>query len=153
MEVFLYVLSHNILPIIFLISLGYFLSKKFDLDIYTLAKLNFYIYVPFFVFMQIYTTEMPRDMLKILLFVILLAIVNSVVASFIARLCKYDEGFKNAFMNSIMFYNSGNIGIPLITLVFSSGPFLVEGKTPYLTLALTTQVVVLIVQFIDMVIS
>jgi len=48
-----------------------------------------------------------------------------------------------------MFYNSGNIGIPLITLIFSSGPFLINGKTPYLAVALTTQIVVLIVQNIS----
>ena len=48
-----------------------------------------------------------------------------------------------------MFYNSGNIGIPLITLIFSSAPFLINGKTPYLATALTAQVVVLIVQNIS----
>jgi predicted permease len=99
--------------------------------------------------MQIYTTELPSEMLKVLIFVMLLAVVNTVAANVIAKLRKYDEGFKNAFVNSIAFYNSGNIGIPLITLVFSSGPFLINGKTPYLTLALTTQIVVLIVQNIS----
>jgi predicted permease len=149
MDIFLYILLHNIVPIIFIIGLGLALSKKFDLSIHTLSKLNFYIYVPFFIFMQIYTTELPSEMIKVLLFVVLLAILNSVIAAFVAKLRKYDEGFKNAFMNSVMFYNSGNIGIPLITLVFSSGPFLIDGKTPYLTLALTTQIVVLIFQNIS----
>lgn len=149
MDIFLYILFHNIVPIIFLMGLGFFLSKKFDLDIYTLSKLNFYIYVPFFIFIQIYTTEMPTDVIKLLIFVVLLAFLNSGVASFMAKLRKYDEGLKNAFMNSILFYNSGNIGIPLITLVFSSGPFIVDGKTPYLSRALTTQIIVLIVQNIS----
>jgi predicted permease len=146
MDIFLYILSRNVLPIVFIILIGFIVSKKFDLNIQTLSKINFYIYVPFFIFMQIYTTEMPKEMLKVLIFVALFAVLNSVVAEGIARIRKYDVGFKNAFINSVMFYNSGNIGIPLITLVFSSGPFLVEGKTPYLTLALTTQIVVLIVQ-------
>lgn len=149
MSIFLYILLNNIFPIIFIISLGFLLNKKFDLNIFTLSKLNFYVYVPFFAFMQIYTTEMPKEMLKVLLFVILLAVLNSVVASVFARIRKYDMGLKNAFKNSIMFYNSGNIGIPLITLVFSSGPFVIDGQTPYLKLALTTQIVVLIVQNIS----
>jgi predicted permease len=72
-----------------------------------------------------------------------------VVASVIAKFRKYDEGLKNAFMNSVMFYNSGNIGIPLITLIYSSSPFIVDGKTPYLSVALTTQVIVLIMQNIS----
>lgn len=78
-----------------------------------------------------------------------MAIVNSIITTIISKVRRYDEGFKNAFTNSIMFYNSGNIGIPLITLIFSSGPFLINGKTPYLAVALTTQIVVLIVQNIS----
>ncbi|MDF2671762.1 MAG: Auxin Efflux Carrier [Clostridiales bacterium] len=146
MDILLYILLHNILPIMVIILFGFLLGKKFNMDIFTMTKLNFYIYVPFFIFTQLYTTELPKEMLKVLIFVALLAVVNSTVSSLVARARGYDEGLKNAFKNSIMFYNSGNIGIPLITLVFSSGSFIVDGKTPYLTLALTTQVVVLVVQ-------
>lgn len=149
MDIFFFILTRNILPLVLIIVLGFLLSKKFDLDIGSLSKLNFYIYVPFFIFIQIYTTKLPKEMLKVLIFVALLAVVNTIVTAIVARLRKYDEGYKNAFVNSIMFYNSGNIGIPLITLIFSSGPFLINGKTPYLTLALTTQIVVLIVQNIS----
>lgn len=149
MEVFTFILTRNILPLVLIIVLGYLLSKKFDLNINTLSKINFFIYVPFFIFMQIYSTELPKEMLNVLIFVVLLAVVNTLVTNIIARLRRYDEGFKNTFVNSIMFYNSGNIGIPLITLIFSSEPFLIAGKTPYLTLALTIQIVVLIVQNIS----
>lgn len=149
MDIFLYILLHNILPIMFILLLGFVLGKKFNLETNSLAKLNLYIYVPFFIFMQIYTTDMPGDILKILLFAVLLAAVNLVVSQLIARFRHFGGPVKNAFVNSIMFYNSGNIGIPLITLVFSSGPFLVNGKTPYLAAALTTQVVILVVQNIS----
>jgi malate permease and related proteins len=149
MDIFLYILTKNILPLVIIILFGYLLSRKFDLNINTLSKINFYIYVPFFIFIQIYTTNLPGEMLKVLIFVALLAILNTLVANLVAKLKKYDEGYKNAFVNSIMFYNSGNIGIPLITLIFSSGPFLIHGSTPYLTLALTTQIVVLIFQNIS----
>jgi predicted permease len=128
------------------ILFGFLLGKKFNMDIFTMTKLNFYIYVPFFIFTQLYTTELPGNMLEFLLFLLLLAIANTLAASLVARIRGYDEGLTNAFKNSIMFYNSGNIGIPLITLVFSSGAYVIDGKTPYLTLALTTQVVVLVVQ-------
>lgn len=146
MSILLYILSHNILPIMVVILFGFILGKKFNMDIFTMTKLNFYIYVPFFIFTQLYSTKLPKEMLKVLLFLALLAIVNSIFATFVAKLRGYEEGLKNAFKNSIMFYNSGNIGIPLITLVFSSSAFIVNGKTPYLTLALTTQVIVLVVQ-------
>ncbi|KOA20680.1 hypothetical protein CLHOM_08220 [Clostridium homopropionicum DSM 5847] len=44
---------------------------------------------------------------------------------FLSKARRYDEGFKNAFANSLMFYNCSNIGVPLITLVFSSNPFII----------------------------
>lgn len=146
MDILMYILLHNILPIMAVILFGYLLGRKFNMDIFTMTKLNFFIYVPFFIFAQLYTTELPREMLRVLIFVAILAVVNGIVSSLVARIRGYDEGLKNAFKNSIMFYNSGNIGIPLITLVFSSGSFVVDGETPYLTLALTTQVVVLVTQ-------
>ena len=149
MDIFLYILLHNIVPIIFLILLGFLLGKKFPIDINTLTKLNFYVYVPFFIFMQIYTTDMLGDVWKILLFALMLAALNHLASHLIARLRGYNPSLKNAFVNSIMFYNSGNIGIPLITLVFSSAPFIVNGQTPYLTVALMTQVIILIVQNIS----
>jgi len=149
MDIFIYILTKDILPLVLIIIIGFLLSKKFNLDINTLSKINFYVYVPFFIFMQIYSTQLPKEILKILVFVVILAIVNSIITTIVSRVRRYEEGFKNAFTNSIMFYNSGNIGIPLITLIFSSGPFLINGKTPYLAVALTTQIVVLIVQNIS----
>jgi len=149
MNIFIYILIRNILPLVLIIIIGFLLCKKFNLDINTLSKINFYIYVPFFIFMQIYSTKLPKEILRILVFVVMLAIVNALITNIISKARRYDEGFKNAFTNSIMFYNSGNIGIPLITLIFTSGPFLINGKTPYLVIALTTQIVVLIVQNIS----
>lgn len=146
MSVFLFILSNNIIPIFTLILLGYFLNKKFDLNIYTLTKLNFYIFVPCFTFTNLYSTDISKEMLKILLIASLIIVTNLLVAIFISKIRGYDEGMKNAFANSILFYNSGNMGIPLITLVFSSSPFIINGETPYLTTALTAQIVILVVQ-------
>ncbi|MCY6485215.1 AEC family transporter [Clostridium aestuarii] len=148
MQIFSYILIHNIVPIFFLIILGYLIDKKFALNIFTLSKLNFYIFVPVFAFMQLYTTKIPGEMLKVTVFALLLILINYIISTLIANLLKYDISLKNAFKNSIMFYNSGNIGIPLITLVFSSTPFIINGETPYLNLALTTQIVILVTQSI-----
>jgi predicted permease len=146
MSVFLFILSNNIIPIFTLILFGYFLSKKFDLNIYTLTKLNFYIFMPCFTFTNLYTTEISKEMTKVLLVAILIILINILIAFFVSKIRGYDEGMKNAFANSILFYNTGNIGIPLITLVFSSNPFIINGETPYLTIALTAQIVILVVQ-------
>jgi len=146
MNVFLFILTNNIIPIFVLIILGYFMSKKFDLNIYTLTKLNFYIFVPSFTFVNLYTTEIDFEMMKVLASALFILFMSMVVVWFVSRIRGYNEGLKNAFNNSVLFYNSGNIGIPLITLVFSSAPFIINGETPYLSIALTAQIMVLVMQ-------
>nr|WP_235814561.1 AEC family transporter [Propionispora sp. 2/2-37] len=74
---------------------------------------------------------------------------NDLLGRIIARIRHYDIGMTNAFKNSIMFNNSGNIGLSLITLVFTSTPFVFDGKTPYLQQAIATQIVILVIQNIS----
>lgn len=144
MSIFLYILGHNIIPVFILIALGYILSKKFDLNVLTLSKLNFYLFVPGFIFYNLYSTNLSYDMLKVLLFFVLYLIVNDLFARVIAKIRNYDVGKTNAFKNSIMFNNTGNVGVPLISLIFGSAPFIINGKTPYLNQALAIQIIVLV---------
>ncbi len=146
MQVFYHILGNNILPIFTLIGLGYLVNKLFNLDIFTLTKLNFYIFVPIFVFVNLYTTEIDLNLIQALLFGVVFLLVNMFLGIVIGKLQGYDLQLQNAFQNTVMFYNSGNIGVPLITLVFSSSPYVLGGQTPYLGLALTTQVMILVVQ-------
>jgi predicted permease len=146
MKVFLFILSNNIIPIFALILVGYLLSKKFDLNIHTLTKLNFYVFVPSFTFVNLYTANISLQMGKVLVAALFILLINTLVVLLFAKIRGYEEGLKNAFANAVLFYNTGNIGIPLITLVFSSVPFVINGKTPYLDIALTAQIMVLVVQ-------
>ncbi len=146
MGVFLHILNNNIIPIFLLIFLGYALSKKFNVDINTLTKANFYIFLPVFIFTNIYSTKIPLEMIKICGFAVLVLILNAMIGNLISHKRGYDTGKKFAFLNSVMFYNSGNIGVPLVTLVFSSDPYIIEGSTPYLDLAVAIQITVLVVQ-------
>ena len=146
MNAFLFILINNIIPIFILIIVGYMLSRKFEMNILTLTKLNFYIFIPAFTFLNIYTTKIPIEMLKVLAVIFLVMVSNYIISVIISKIRGYKVEFKNAFCNSLLFYNSGNIGIPLITLVFSSFPFIIGGKTPYLSIALTVQIVVLVFQ-------
>jgi len=146
MNVFLFILTNNLIPIFALIFMGILIGRKFHLDVSTLSKINLYFFVPAFVFVNIYTTKIPLDMLKALLIVILILIINWVFGFAIGKIRRFDEGLTNVFVNSVMFYNSGNFGIPLITLIYSNKPFVMGGETPYLDFALTVQVIVMIVQ-------
>lgn len=149
MQVVLLIFIQNILPIFILVSLGFLLSRKFQLDSGTLNKINFWLLIPAFTFANLYVTAIGVDALVALLVAVLILGVNMTAGLVVSKLRRYENGMGNAFQNSVMFYNSGNIGLPLITLVFSTGPFLVDGQTPYLGIALTTQIMVLVVQNIS----
>jgi len=146
LNVILHILTMNILPIFLLIGLGFVLDRKFHLQITTLTKINFYLFVPSFTFTYLYVTDIRIDAVKAFLITILIMITNYVLSYLIAKARKYPDSLKYAFQNSIMFYNSGNIGIPLVTLVFSTGIYLVGDETPWLTLALSIQIMILVVQ-------
>lgn len=150
MSIFLHILGNNIIPIFTLIILGVIVSKKFNLDVSTLSKLNFYIFVPGFIFVNLYSTDLSFNMLKILLFCIVYLITNDLISRIISKIRKYDVGQTNAFKNSIMFNNTGNIGVSLVTLIFGSAPYIIDGKTPYLNEALTAQIMILVFMNISM---
>lgn len=149
MSIFLYILTHNIIPIFILISLGFLLSKKFNLHIQSFSKFLFYLFTPAFVFTSVYTTQLHFDMAKVIAFGLVMLMANNLVGAVVAKIRKYDTGLTNAFKNSIMFNNSANVGVSLITLIFSSFPFIVDGKTPYLNEAITAQIMILVVQSIS----
>jgi malate permease and related proteins len=148
MNIFFHILVNNVMPIFILIGLGFAISKKFDLNIRTLSKLNFYLFTPGFIFYNLYTTSLNLNMIKILLFCILYLVISDIMSKIISRIRKYDMGLTSAFKNSVMFNNTGNIGLSLITLIFGSAPFVVNGQTPYLTQALGAQVMIMV--FMDL---
>jgi len=146
MNIFLFILTNNLIPIFAIIFLGMFLGKKFSLDVHTLSKIILYVFAPLYLFVNIYTNEIRTDMLTAAVVVILIIPIYYLIGSLIGRLRKYDKSRTNAFINSIMFYNSGNFGIPLITMVYSGKLFQVNGEMPYLNYALTVQIIVMLIQ-------
>jgi predicted permease len=150
MSIFLHILGNNIIPIFTLIGLGFAISKKFEISVFTLSKLNFYLFVPGFIFYNLYTTNLSFDMIKILLFCVVNLIINDLISRIVSKIRKYDVSQENAFKNSIMFNNTGNIGVSLITLIFGSAPFIIDGKTPYLNQALTAQIMILVFMNVTM---
>lgn len=149
MSIFLYILTHNIIPIFILIGLGFLLSKEFNLHIQSFSKFLFYLFTPSFVFCGVYTTPLHLNMAKVILFGLVMLILNDLAGRLIAKIRNYDTGLTSAFKNSIMFNNSGNIGVSLITLIFTSFPFVIDGKTPYLNEAITAQIIILVIQSVS----
>ncbi|MDC7127301.1 MAG: AEC family transporter [Spirochaetales bacterium] len=126
------------MPIFFLIATGYVLAKKFEINVNTLSKLNFYAFLPAFTFVTIYTNDLSAYIGKAVLFLFISMAVNSIFVFITAGVRKIDNKKKYALMNSVILFNSGNIGIPLITLVFSG--------TKWLDEAIVIQITVMLVQ-------
>ena len=138
MRYFTFIVFNNIAPIFIIIYLGYLLTSKFKLDIFTLSKLNFYIFVPALVFVKVFETEINMEFLSALLFGVIIVSLLALLGWIISKTMGHKVSMSTALTNSIMFYNSGNFGLPLIMLVFSD--------TPYASYAVSVQIMILIVQ-------
>jgi predicted permease len=112
-----------IAPIFALIGLGYLVQKKVGLDLKTMTRLNFWVFVPAFLFVRIYESKLTGDQLgKVFLhfciFFPLLGALTWIFAGFLG----YHDRLRRAVTASVMFYNSGNYGIPVAQLAFPGSP-------------------------------
>ncbi len=138
MSILFHILLNNIAPVFLLIFLGYLLGRSFKLDVNSFSKINLYVYVPALVFVKLYETKVEGQHLQALLYAVVFLAVLAAGSAAVSRLLRHSRSMSSAFMNSVMFYNSGNFGLPLVTLVFQNSPYL-----PY---AVSIQIMVLLVQ-------
>ncbi|WP_336284272.1 AEC family transporter [Natronobacillus azotifigens] len=118
------ILTDIILPIFVLIAIGYTMQKKFRMDLTTLARLNIYFIVPGFMFVTLYTTEFSGMLFaRVVFFFIVFVFILYFISLFIARFLKMDKDKRTIFSNSVMFFNSGNYGVPVNELVFHGDPY------------------------------
>jgi predicted permease len=111
-----------ILPIFLLIGLGYLVQKRIGFDLRSLTRLNFWIFVPSFLFVRIYSSTLSGDqLLKIFSHFALLFSAQFAIGWYLAPLFGAGDRLRRAMTASILFYNSGNYGIPAARLAFPSG--------------------------------
>lgn len=140
------IFTTSILPIFFMLGVGFFLDRHFTLDLKTLGKLNFYILLPSFIFKNLYLAKFTAESFPIVLCGLLIMLMNRGVAMFFSKLLGYDPGKAQALNNISMFNNAGNIGIAVATFIFSNPPYIVNGEAPYLQEGILTIIALLIVQ-------
>ena len=129
------ILIDIILPVFIIMMIGYFIQKKFQLDLQTLSKINIYFVVPGFIFVKLYSTDFALGLLgKTLLFFILYVFLLFVVAFLVGKVLKLGKAKQTTFSNSLVFFNSGNYGLPVNDLVFKSDPFAISIQVIVLTL-------------------
>ncbi|HHU78874.1 MAG: AEC family transporter [Caldicoprobacterales bacterium] len=122
MDLFFAILVDNIVPIFLIILIGYVIGKKFPLDIYTLTKINIYVFVPALILVKLTETEVTRELAGAIGFTFLVILAAGLLVTGIARLRKSSPSMANAMKNAVSFYNSGNMGLPLIMLIFDQLP-------------------------------
>ena len=133
---FFYILKEIILPVFLVLIVGYIVQIKYKLDLQTIAKLNIYIFVPAFIFVKLYeTTIAPSIFVTVISFMLIFVLILYVIGVATARVLKLDKKKRVTFTNSVIFFNSGNFGVPVNDLVFRSDPF-----------AISIQVIVLMFQ-------
>lgn len=112
-----------VLPIFILIGLGALMQRAFKLDLYTLAKINFYFVTPAVVFVSMYESEMSGELLgSVTGFYILYVLLLYGVSRLVSWRMKLGPGMRAAFTNSLILDNSGNYGLPINQLAFKGDP-------------------------------
>ena len=107
-----------IAPIFAMVGLGYLVQKRVGLDLQTLARLNFYVFVPAFLFVKIYeSTLSPPTWAHRSAFLAVLPHHGRLGVGRGDRF-RLGERMKRALTASVIFYNSGNYGIPVAQLAF-----------------------------------
>ncbi|HEX9998785.1 MAG TPA: AEC family transporter [Abditibacterium sp.] len=113
------ILYDVIAPIFALIGLGYILQKKVTFDLKTLTRLNFWVFVPAFLFVHIYESKLSGAQLgRIFTHFCVFFPLLSLLTWIIAGICGFQDRLRRAVTASVMFYNSGNYGIPVAQLAF-----------------------------------
>lgn len=129
------ILKDILLPIFVIMAIGFVMQKKFELNLQTLARLNIYFLVPGFIFVKLHSTEISVKLFSnILLFFILYVVILFIIAHFTGKIIGMEKGEKTTFSNSVMFFNSGNYGVPVNDLVFRSDPLAMSIQVIMLTL-------------------
>lgn len=117
------ILLEVVLPIFVLIGLGALMQQAFRLDLYTLAKINFYYITPAVVFLSLYQSEMSFELLgSVTLFYVLYILLLYAVSMLVSRRLKFQRGMRAAFTNSLLLDNAGNYGLPINQLAFKGDP-------------------------------
>lgn len=120
------VFSTVLLPIVGMFSIGWVLDRRAKLDLSTLVKLNIQLLVPAFIFTETVQANIRGETaLKVVGFTLSVAASMFVLAAIAGKIGRYSREQTRALQLASMFYNSGNYGVPLMTLAYPGiGPLL-----------------------------
>jgi len=118
MQILGQILVSVILPVFIIIGIGWLLDRRFRLDLPTLSKLNFYVFVPALMFVMLLEEPITaRELLTVGVFSVLHFTLLFAMAwgAFMHRRLR-DR--RTVMTLGTVLYNCGNFGIPLVLLAF-----------------------------------
>jgi len=136
MSTFINIILNIVLPIFILIAIGYTAQRILVMDVRTFTKLNIYIFIPAIMFVKVYETDVTWQLFEtIAVYLIVICVLMYITGDIVARLFHYPKSKRKAFVNSIIFFNGGNYGLPLAELAFQNNP-----------VATTAQIFIMLIQ-------
>ncbi|MDQ0271435.1 AEC family transporter [Cytobacillus purgationiresistens] len=123
MNYFIIVFLNVVLPILLLIAVGALLQRKFRFDLGQISRLLTYCFMPAAIFLNIYQTDFDyRLFSKLALYILLFTVTLMIISSLLTKVLKLNRNEGAALKNSISLMNSGNYGLPVSQLIFSTNP-------------------------------
>ncbi|MFC5712442.1 AEC family transporter [Thalassorhabdus alkalitolerans] len=124
MDVLLLIISEIIAPVFVLIFVGVLLQRKFQMDLSTLSKVNFYYLIPAVIFLRIYESSLSFELIGNVLLFLFIQAAGLWLASYAgSKIFGYQRDYRVTLQNSILLNNQGNFGLPVNALVFRNDPF------------------------------
>jgi predicted permease len=106
-------------PILIMIAIGALLRRRLRIDVATLGKLNIYLFVPVYVFEYVSTSTLAwQQMIGIFTITVVQVLTLGLIVWLIGRALKVSRPTLAAIALAVMFYNSGNYGLPLAQLAY-----------------------------------
>jgi predicted permease len=110
-----------IAPIFLLMGVGFIVQKRLGFDIRTLTRLNFWLFVPAFLFVRVLESSLSsRDIALVVLHFMILGAILFALTWQVARLIGAHKGLQRAMTSAVIFYNAGNYGVPAAQLAFGA---------------------------------
>lgn len=114
---------HIILPVMIVIFTGYISQKLLKYDFVPFSKLIFYVLIPCLIFNRLYQTTLSlKEFSKVIFFSVSIILAMGLFSLPFSFMRRFSGSMRVAFALSLMFYNSGNYGLPVIELVFGKNP-------------------------------
>jgi hypothetical protein len=114
-----HILLDILAPILLMVFLGAVMRWKFSVDLASLSKLNLYLFVPAFVFDKVSNSVLSwADMGGIVAVTVIQAGTLGLIVWGIGRAMHVRRKTLATIVMAVMFYNSGNYGLPLAKLAY-----------------------------------